>query len=167
MGRVLQEEIVKHMQSMLKQQRIPHDRILSWFQKEQAHYGGAGKWYQLAENMEFLAPYYTLLASGSVCRSQEINPDCLMTWHPQRIVVMQHDVRTDSSGDSFVQDVKLSPLDRELLRYSTGKLKLQSVLDRIYPDFTTMFSDYGGFCKTALQALEKMERRYWLVYSEL
>ena len=167
MGRLLQQEIVKHMQFMLTQQMIPHERILSWFQIGQAHYGGAGMWYQLAERMEFLGSYYTLLASSTVRRSKDIDSDFLATWHPQRLIVMQHHVRTESSGDSYIEDIKLSSLDRELLRYSTGKLKLQSVLDRIYPDFITKFTDYEEYCQAALQSLEKMEQRYWLVYSEI
>ena len=167
MGRVLQQEIFNQMKGMLAQQKIPHERIASWFQIEQKHNGGAGMWYQLADNMPFLGPYYQLLASGAVCRSKDIDAKCLAIWHPQRVVVMQHHIRTDISGDSYIDDVKLSRLDRELLRYSTGKLELQTVLERVYPEFAKMYVDYEEFCQAALHAMGEMEQRYWLVYSEI
>ena len=58
-------------------------------------------------------------------------------------------------------------MEREILRYSTGKKALYDGLAHGYEIIKDEFTTYEKFEKMAKVVMEKMEERYWLVYSEM
>ena len=167
MGKTSREEFAKYMESMLERKIIPHHRILSWFQTAQKCNAGAGMWLQMVEGKEPMASYYNLLASGAVARSADIPHNQLDVWHPQRVMSMSEYIETGVTGISRIGDNNLSCMERQILRYSTGKLALHNVLAHVYEFVKNEFTTYEKFEKTAKVVMEKMEERYWLVYSEM
>jgi radical SAM superfamily enzyme YgiQ (UPF0313 family) len=164
-----QKELIEHeiqtMHRVFKQGKVSHERILNSF--VDFSYGAMSLWYlAVYSKIPFLKGYYTLLARGAVSRSNDIPPEDLAEWRPQRILEMWHDVGFSEGYPRIGKEV-LSPLEFEILLYATGKLRLNQVLDRVYHKFSTRFKDRDGFEAMAADILKTFEERYWLAYAPL
>lgn len=164
-----QQELIRHgivtMRRLFKEGKVPHERILNIF--NDLSYHATSTWHTAVfKVVPFVQGYYTLMAQGAVRRSADIAPTDLDGWRPQRILELWHDVDF-SAGFPMIGKEVLSPLEFQLLLYSTGKLRLHQVIDQVYQEFAARFSDRNDFRQTALSLFKKFEERYWLAYAPL
>ena len=164
-----QQELVQHVIRCMRQAytdgKIPHERILHCFQD--LTYGAVSLWHTAVYSvLPFVRGYYTLLARGAVRRSQDIPESELDGWRPQRIMEMWHDMDFTPGYPRIGRQV-LSPLEFELLLYSTGKLRLREVRNRVYPRFADNFSTRAEFDSLVDAILQRFEAECWLAYAPL
>ena len=164
-----QKELIEHeintMHRVFKEGKVSHEKILNSF--VDFSYGAMSLWYLVVySKIPFLKGYYTLLSRGAVRRSNEIPPSDLGDWRPQRILEMWHDVEFSTGYPRIGKEV-LSPLEFEILLYSTGKQRLNQLLDRVYHKFSTRFKDRGEFNSMGRDILKTFEKRYWLAYAPI
>jgi hypothetical protein len=163
--KTLIEHEIQTMHRLYKNGKISHERILNSF--IDFSYGAMSLWYlAVYSKVPFLEGYYSLLARGAVSRSDEIPPSELGAWRPQRILEMWHDVDF-SEGYPKIGKVVLSPIEFELLLYSTGKLRLTQVLEKVQQKFGKRFKDRKEFGVVVADILKKFEKRYWLAYAPI
>ena len=162
-----QNELIQHildtMMRLFREGKVPHETIMNCF--HDFNYGAQSVWYLAVYNvLPFVRGYYTLMSRNAVKRSIDIADGEIYGWRPQRIMEMWHDVDFSEGYPAVGKDV-LSPLEFELLLYSTGKLKLKQVLDRVREKFGKNFSDETEFNDEAMNILKTFERKYWLAYA--
>jgi len=164
-----QQELIWHVISVMKELqvkgKIPHERIVNCFRL--IPLGIDFVWHTAVyREAPFIEGYYTLMARDAVKRSQDIPSSELENWRPQRIMEMWHDVDFSLGYPKIGKEV-LSPLEFELLLYSTGKSTLPQLLERIYGRFSALFPDRKNFDEHALGILGQFEKRHWLAYAPL
>ncbi|MCX8131421.1 MAG: B12-binding domain-containing radical SAM protein [Clostridia bacterium] len=164
-----QKELIAHgvgvMMRLFRQGKVPHERVLNCFRFHS--YGAVSVWYTaIYSQVPFVHGYYTLLARGAVSRSDEIPENRIEEWRPQRTMEIWHDVDFSQGFPRIGRDV-LSPLEFELLLYSTGKLCLCQVLDIVYDKFSGRIETRREFDDMARRILRSFEKKYWLVYAPL
>ncbi|HOT75811.1 MAG TPA: radical SAM protein [Candidatus Wallbacteria bacterium] len=162
-----QNELIQHildtMMKIFKEGRVPHEAIINCFRD--FNYGAQSVWYLSIYNvLPFLKGYYTLMSRNAVKRSQDIAPDEIMGWRPQRIMEMWHDVDFSQGYPAVGKDV-LSPLEFELLLYSTGKMTLKQLIEKAQEKFGRMFDCEADFQAEAMNILKTFEKKYWLAYA--
>lgn len=162
-----QNELIQHildtMMKLFREGKVPHESIINCFRD--FNYGAQSVWYLAIYNVvPFVRGYYTLMSRNAVKRSVDIAGDEIYGWRPQRIMEMWHDVDF-SEGYPAVGKNVLSPLEFELLLYSTGKLKLKQVLEKVREKFGKNFDGEAEFNNEAMNILKSFERKYWLAYA--
>lgn len=156
---------IKKMTSLFKEGKVPHERIINSFRD--FSFAIPSVWYTAVYcEIPFVKAYYNLFFRGAVKRSADIPPEDLYRWRPQRIMEMWSDVDF-SEGYPRIGTYVLSPLEFELLLYSTGKLRLKEMLVTIYEKFSQRFEHYEEYEKEAFLLLKKFEDKYWLAYTPL
>ncbi len=159
----LMQHILDTMIKLFKDGKVPHERIVDCFRDY--GYGAQSVWHMAVYNtIPFVRGYYTLIARNAVKRSLDIPENEILGWRPQRIMEMWHDVDFSEGYPKIGKDV-LSPLEFELLLYSTGKLKLKQVLDKVREKFGRLFDSESEFNEEAMNILKKFEHKYWLAYA--
>ncbi len=162
-----QNELIQHilntMMKLFKEGKVPHENIINCFRDY--NYGAQSVWYMSIYNVvPFLRGYYTLIARNAVKRSLDIDGAEIYGWRPQRIMEMWHDVNFSEGYPAIGKDI-LSPLEFELLLYSTGKMNLKQVLDKVREKFGRLFKDETEFNSAAMDILKTFEKKYWLAYA--
>ncbi len=164
-----QQELVLHiintMKRLFREGKVPVKRILNSFRL--LPYGAVSQWYRVVySKTPFVEGYYTLLARKAVRPSGEIPPSEISVWRPQRIMELWQELDF-SEGFPKIGKHVISPLEFKLLLYSTGKLRLKEVLDRIYEEFAERFENREEYESEAKAILKIFEDRYWLAYAPL
>lgn len=163
----LQKEIEKHMEWMLANKKIPHKRILSWFVATAKHNCVQGLWLQILQRNRSMTTFYKLLAKKNYYHWTEMSDEEILMAHPQRLVNLFYELRTNNDDVSFINEIELSYLERELLRFSAGKLTTQEILEKIYYMFSNQYSSYKEYEEQSLLLLKSMGNKYWLLYSKI
>jgi hypothetical protein len=167
---VIQKEFRRHvkdvMRRMVSSGRISKQTLLSHFLLYQKNNIESVWLKDVLKQYGVLFNYYSLIADGAVHRSSDIEPSELIHWRPQRTMDLWLVLDT-SKGYPRIGGYVLSPLEYELLLYSSGKLTLSQLMQTAYAKFGSRFDDYSGFHETALSKLKAFEERHWLVYAEI
>ncbi|HBC76570.1 MAG: hypothetical protein A2008_03055 [Candidatus Wallbacteria bacterium GWC2_49_35] len=162
-----QNELIQHildtMMKLFKEGKVPHETIINCFRD--FNYGAQSVWYMSIYNvLPFVRGYYTLMSRNAVKRSIDIDGAEIYGWRPQRIMEMWHDVDFSEGYPAVGRDA-LSPLEFELLLYSTGKMNLKQVLGKVSEKFGRLFSGETEFNNEAMKILKTFENKYWLAYA--
>ncbi len=156
--------VQKEMRKIYRSGGIPYETILQSYSLL-IKYGVYSRWIaQVYPENAVKYNYYTLLAGGALRRSNEINPEELLSWHPQRTLEIWNTVSFDEGYPAIGKDV-LSPLEYEMLLMCAGKTKLSEVMDRAFQKFGGLFDGRDEFGKEAAAVLGEFERKGWMAYS--
>jgi hypothetical protein len=162
-----EQALVRHIFTAMKRVfhdgLVPHQRILDTFSDRQL-YGLRSTWEGVVyRETPFVTGYYSLLVRGAVRRSCDIPAAEIGSWRPQRVFEMWHDMDF-SEGFPRLHNEVLSPLQFELILYSTGKMTLQEVLQTVYEKFKSRFADRTEFEQSAEKILCSFEDKRQLAY---
>lgn len=165
MVRDMKKILYDYMKDMLSNGLVSEERILSWFKDHGGPDADGLWWYVLKEN-HLLFSYYELLASKEAVQSRGIRREVLMEYHPMRVFQMWQACETNENGVSIICDVEVSGLERQLLRYSLGKLTLKQVLEKVYKAIGKTIMEETAFIEEAIRIMTEFEKRHWIVYSK-
>lgn len=151
MRRELTEEISAQMINMIKNWRVPTERILSWFPTSRRT-KSYGMWFKELSNNEILFAYYEMLKLGEGFHSAQVED--LSAAHPMRVVHLYRHLRQIDSTTSEIFGEILSDDDLEILLLATGKLSVKELSARV-----------GRKLSDVTKVLSRLERRHLIVYA--
>ena len=159
-NRKLQNE----MRKIYREGGVPYETILQSY-RLLIDYGVYSRWIaQIYPENAVKNNYYTLLAGGALSRSNEINPEELRSWRPQRTFEIWSGVSFDEGYPAAGKDV-LSPLEYEMLLLCSAKIKLSEVIDMAFQKYGGLFESRGEFEIEASLILAGFESKGWMAYS--
>ncbi len=119
--------------AMLNDGTMTHEAILRSFVA--AEKGWSRYWKEMiVHHRPRLHSFYTFLAKGAARRVEDVDREALPQWRPQRMVEMWHDVDFQDGFPRLFGEA-LSPFEFEVIKYSTGKLTIAALAERLYPVF--------------------------------
>jgi hypothetical protein len=165
-GRGIRGYLTGIMRDILQRGIIPHEVLLKHFEL----YRGQGLHSVWLDNV-FLPDvrvhnYYVMMSRGAVKRLEDIDHAQRNDWRPQRTIDLWG-AADFSGGFARIGRHALSPLEYQLLLFSTGKQTLGQVLRAVHQRFADRFQGYDDFAEVALEILRQFETRLWLAYSQL
>ena len=151
----LQNEISALMSSMLENDEVPTERILSWFPKlkmtKQGTMRPSGMWYMELMKNENLYAYYEMLKLCEGFQSDKI--ENLSSAHPLRIVVLYKFLQTvDEHIELFGE--KFFGKEIEVVLLTTGKLSVAEIAERVELEISKV-----------TEVLNRLEKRHLIVYT--
>ena len=151
----LQNEISALMTSMLENDEVPTERILSWFPKtkmtRQGYLRPAGMWYMELMKNENLYAYYEMLNRGEGFQSKDI--ENLSEAHPLRVFALYKCLKkVDECIELFGE--KFFGKEIEVVLLTTGKLSVTEIAERVELEISKV-----------IEILSRLERRHLIVYS--
>lgn len=152
-------EIRKHMLTMLNNFEVPLDKIKNWFSKENGVKAYGIWWNYLIQDIKLFA-YYDMLASGEAVTSDELDKNEFWTSHPMRVVSLYSELKRLTDDLFEVCGVELTRIEQYVLCYSTGKLCVTDILDKINEDLGIELNQIN-----MIKILEKLEKNRLIVYS--
>jgi hypothetical protein len=160
----LDRRILQTMRDIHDQGLVPRDDIVRGFRLARK-YGIYSRWLGgvfAADRIQ--GAYYQGLAANALSASQEIEPPALLHWRPQRMFPFW-DTVVFEKGETMIGGHALSPLEKELLLLSSGKLTLSQVLRSAQINMGKTAWDEKLFASAAMQVLRRFEQRCWLAYA--
>jgi len=151
----LQKEISAQMSSMLENDEVPTERILSWFPKSKMTRQGtlrhSGMWYYELIKNENLYAYYEMLKLGEGFQSKDIKN--LSEAHPLRIVMLYKFLqKVDEHIEIFGE--KFFDKEIEVVLLATGKLSVAEIAERAELEISKV-----------IEILSRLEKRHLIVYA--
>ena len=151
MRREFVAEISAQMIDMLKNWRVPTERILSWFPTSRRS-KSYGMWFKELLSNEILHSYYEMLKLGEGVHSAQI--ENLSAAHPLRVAQLSDELRRINSTTAEICGEILSGVELEILLLSTGKLSVEEISRRVNQKISDV-----------LKILNRLERRHLIVYT--
>ena len=151
MRREFTEEISAQMIDMLKNWRVPKERILSWFPISR-RFKSYGMWFKELMSNDILYSYYEMLKLGEGVPSAQV--ENLSTAHPMRVAQLTTELRRINSTTAEICGEILSGVELEILLLSTGKLSVEEISRRVNQKISDV-----------LKVLSRLERRHLVVYT--
>lgn len=163
------EELMAYKKEMLSHQRVPHERIMGWYDRSAKSSSYGGRWWLAIRDMPQLHAYYSMLASGEACRSQELGDAAYLEAHPMRVHDIAHSLSWSAAGEVLVNDHAMDDWDKEIYPLCTGKLSVREIWQRLQGKKAA--SKCGNLDKDRLmekikQKLQGYEEAYLIVFSK-
>lgn len=163
----LRQELNQHITDVMRDMRdknLISPKLITKLFHSKHKYRAGGRWLEVIEEKSELYWYYNMLAQGALADSAVFTPEELMQARPQRMFELFSQLEM-AEEQYKIGDVRLTRLQLELLRHSTGKLRLADMLKAVYPMFQPQYAEFRDFEQAALTILKACESQRWLAYA--
>lgn len=124
----MKKALDQHILDMYHKRLVPEDRIIKWM-KHYLETGSDTYWLYVLRNANpALYGYYCMLNSNDIVSLADLLEDELWDYHPMRVESLYNNCYLKDSKFVVYGHV-LSELERELVRYSLGRLSLYDIVD--------------------------------------
>ena len=117
------------MRSMLKNNKVPKDRILSWLD---TYSFKSGKWWNIFISMPEIYAFYQMLSLGEAVTSDYFDDASIINAHPMRVVSLNEYMEVDEQGNYHLLGVRIGKgIALDTLIFATGKLSVSDIILRL------------------------------------
>ena len=158
-------EIDALMRDMLRHNKIPRNRILSWLDNYSFK---SGKWWNVFISMPEIYAFYQMLSLGEAVTSDYFDAVSIMNAHPMRVIPLNEYMEVDEQGIGHLLGVSIGngiPLDT--LIFATGKLSVSDIVSRLMGKSKYSAYSVEAIRREVLEALRYLEENHLVVYSVL
>lgn len=161
MMKEMKTELGAYMDEMLQKERIPEARLLSWVNPDSLDKYEGQWWYRLTalENLNVFR-YYRMLYSGEGIRADNLSDFEVLQLHPMRVIPLFSHMMVDCDGVYKIFDCFLDIWEREIVLYTTGKLSVNEIVQRLEGRDTHFTKE------KILQTLKRLEKHHLIIYSK-
>ena len=157
----MRNEIRDFMLKQLREKQIPIKLIKKWFYFFH-HYHTSGMWFDCLASDKLLFNYYDLICSGEA-ETWDMVKDKPLECHPMRIDALC-DHFNIKNGIITIYDIFNSVLEKELIRYSIGKLSIKEIISVLQGK--DEFKDYGkSLSEEILKFYQEADKQQIMVFS--
>lgn len=151
-------EISLYMKNMIKNREISEDKVLSWF-SEDGILKSTGKWWYCLVEMPHIFNYYQMISNKEAYSSRSLNYNNFLEFHPMRTIPIYNNLDINEDDRFSVFGIDLTEFELDVLLYSTGKLSIKSIMEK-------MNNKYKNESSSKVKgAVEKLEKNFLIVYS--
>ena len=161
-------ELMAYKKDMLSQQRVPHERIMGWYDRSTKSSSYGGRWWLAIREMGQLHAYYSMLASGEACRSLELGDTAYLEAHPMRVHDIAHSLSWSAAGEVLVNGHAMDAWDKEIYPLCTGKLSVREIWQRLQAKKAEIKGASWADAMTLEQLKQRLqgyEKAYLIVFS--
>lgn len=164
MAQDMDKEIEKHMCQILTENKVPQNRILSWFPQSNT-VKAVGRWWYCLSTLPHIFNYYQMIYTGEAFSTigQNLKDGDYFGLHPMRTVMLQKYMQVLDKGRTKIFDYVLDVLEQEILIYATGKLSVTDIYEHILQYHSVLARDFS-FEKLVI-ILKKLEKAHLIVFS--
>ena len=153
------------MRSMLKNNKVPKDRILSWLD---TYSFKSGKWWNIFISMPEIYAFYQMLSLGEAVTSDYFDDASIINAHPMRVVSLNEYMEVDEQGNYHLLGVRIGKgIALDTLIFATGKLSVSDIIFRLKSKSQYSVYTIENIRQEVLEALCYLEENHLLVYSVL
>lgn len=162
MVREFNREIINTMKEMIKNNLVPKQIILSWFDKYNMH---TGKWYYVLRSMPEEFAYYQMIALGEGITSERIEADVFLSLHPMRLLDVSEylEIHEDKSG--IMCGNQLTEFDIMVYVYSYGKLTVKEIIEKLYTDGYKEQLNVEDYKNKVVNTLRMFEKKHLIIFT--
>ena len=150
------------MLQQLKNNLIPLDLIKNWFEYYW-HYNTTGLWFECLASDKLLFNYYECICSGEALPWDAVKEEFL-DCHPMRVSALCDHYRMDKEN-IIVYDVNTNYIEKELIRYSVGKLSVADIINIILEEKGEQDFDKEYLTNKAKVFYQEADKKHLIVFS--
>lgn len=165
-GYEFNEELRKHIISMLKDGRISRNRIMEWYGSKKNYGAGNSLWLNIVKAFPEVNQYFQLLLKDEIIREEEITDAEFYSLHPLRLVNLYQQFDGHKINNILFDDIEIDKIDMEIIRYSYGKLNVEQVIDSVIRVFEYMSIPKDQFKDLLVTKFRRLENSYLIAFGK-
>lgn len=157
----MDRELERFMSKMLLEHRVPESKILSWFPQDNI-IKTVGRWWYCLSNLPNVFNYWQMIHVGEAFSTINLNLDDreYFDLHPMRTIMLHKYMKISDDGSVYILEYKLTELGKEVLIYSTGKLSVKEICDKLF------VSNNEISIELIVSILKRLEYNHLIVFSK-